>query len=55
MGLCGMLGKTIAVDMAYMRQHGVVRAHIRVADISMIPFHRIIMYKGSSYFIEQVN
>ncbi|KAM0852750.1 hypothetical protein ACQ4PT_051523 [Festuca glaucescens] len=48
-GLCGMLGKTIAVDMAYTRRHEVVRAHVRVTDISMIPFHRIIMYKGEGY------
>ncbi|KAM0926917.1 hypothetical protein ACQ4PT_003075 [Festuca glaucescens] len=48
-GLCGMIGKTIAVDIAYTRRHEVVRAHVRVTDISMIPFHRIITYKGDGY------
>ncbi|KAM0882962.1 hypothetical protein ACQ4PT_031948 [Festuca glaucescens] len=48
-GLCGMLGKTIVVDMAYTRRHEVVRAYVRVTDISMIPFHKIIMYQGEGY------
>jgi hypothetical protein len=51
-GLCGMIGKTSAVDMAYTRRHEVVRALVRVTDISMIPYSKVIMYKGDGYKLE---
>ncbi|KAM0869923.1 hypothetical protein ACQ4PT_040359 [Festuca glaucescens] len=51
-GLCGMIGKTSAVDMAYTRRHEVVCALVRVTDISMIPYSKVIMYKGDGYKLE---
>ncbi|KAM0863249.1 hypothetical protein ACQ4PT_044731 [Festuca glaucescens] len=48
-GLCGMLGRTKAVEMAYTRRHEVVRAYVRVTDVSFIPFRKVIMYKGEGY------
>lgn len=50
-GLGGIFGKTIVIDMAYTRRHEVVRAHVRVTDISCIPYHKIIMYNDEGYKI----
>ena len=44
-----MFGKTKAIDMAYTRRNEIVHAHVRVTDISFIPYYKTIMYKDEGY------
>ncbi|KAM0821999.1 hypothetical protein ACQ4PT_071800 [Festuca glaucescens] len=46
-----LIGKTKQIDMAYTRAHGVVRALVKVVDITKIPYKKLIFHEDEGYYL----